>query len=340
MVEPRVTLLSHTKYPIETVWCEWTQSRTNDPIPSPSEVAARRLTEPGFDAEVLELFRNVVAMDMPVLETLDFVFLLEDVSIALREQLVRHRIGHAFGGRLGMDLIPDLAGGSSFWSQSMRVLDMSDFAEEGKYHVPASVQDSPQALIVFRSAMHSVEDAYRTLIGWKIPPEDARGVIPLAATHRLTWKANYKALAAILRKRSCWIAQLGLWKPLIRGIASALRGVSEEFGQMLDPPCINGGRFTACPFEAEASSRAKGLDPGMPCPLHLHNVLKKPVGVIPLPIADRAERFRTQANEFQDLWRRDVWTGDVIDYEEADLVIDADPLDELLKQRPAIEPGA
>lgn len=111
----KVTLLSKTEYPLETIYCEWLQSRTQDPVPTTEEVHLRSMASLEYRTKVEEVFTKVVAMKMPLGETIDFVFLVENCPIALREQMVRHRIGHKFGERLGADIIPDLAGNSSFW---------------------------------------------------------------------------------------------------------------------------------------------------------------------------------------------------------------------------------
>src|SRR4051812_12744835 len=99
MKEPKKTtvrLLSWTANPIGTIYAEWVQSRTQDPVPEPADVEGRMSTKQGLEhwQRVMDVFKQVIDMRMPLGETIDFVFLLENVPVALREQLVRHRIGH------------------------------------------------------------------------------------------------------------------------------------------------------------------------------------------------------------------------------------------------------
>jgi hypothetical protein len=88
------------------------------------------------------LFKAVIAQKIPVGEHVDFVFMLENVSVSWREQAVRHRIGaKVVDERIGIDIIPELAE-SSFWSQcfvggtKVKLLDgttktMKELAEAG-----------------------------------------------------------------------------------------------------------------------------------------------------------------------------------------------------------------
>lgn len=148
-----VRLLSWTTNPLETIYAEWVQSRTTGEVPDPHRLHDERLglytkrdktdeERKHLNHEVLEVFEKVIAMKMPLGETIDFVFLLEHVPVALREQLVRHRIGHKFGDKLGADIIPDLAGNSSFWSQTTRIIDMSTFATDGEYLSPQWLEEN------------------------------------------------------------------------------------------------------------------------------------------------------------------------------------------------------
>lgn len=146
----KVTLMTKTEYPIETVYSQWFQSRkeTKERVPLPAELHKSILKEradlstndpgPGpIEKEVREVFEQVIAMKMPLGETIDFVFLIENLPVALREQLVRHRIGHKFGDQLGADvLISEVANNSTFWSQTTRIVDMKNFAKNGEYLTP------------------------------------------------------------------------------------------------------------------------------------------------------------------------------------------------------------
>lgn len=342
-----VRLLSKTEYPIETIYCEWLQSRTTDPVPDPAEVH-RRMTD-ATDAgsamltkEVFDVFEKVVAMKMPLGETLDFVFLLENISIAFREQLVRHRIGHKFGDKLGADIVPDLAGNSSFWSQTTRIIDMGQFANKGEYLVPNWLHENENKPVpgkkkemwsndtdgtvsepvlvgnYYHAAMQAIEHFYNGLVSAGMPLEDARNVLPVAMQHRMTWKVNLASLMHVLSRRGCWLAQLGMWEPIIVGIVEELATkVHPSFRRLIDPPCFDAaGNYNACAFGRENEEIvSKGEYP--PCSLWVnHEYLKQSDRVI----AEDAEkdavedfrmpRYQKMMSKYEKLWMRDPRTGE------------------------------
>jgi hypothetical protein len=134
---PKVTLVTHTRDPLETVFAVWEASKGEAPLMSTDWIKGNVPAE-----EVEKLFMAVIAQRIPIGEHIDFVFMLENISISWREQAVRHRIGtSASPERLGMDIIPDLQD-SSFWSQCfvgatrIRLLDgtfptLAELAERG-----------------------------------------------------------------------------------------------------------------------------------------------------------------------------------------------------------------
>lgn len=76
---------------------------------------------------------------------------------------------------------------------------------------------------------------------------------------QLKHKVNMQLMArkdiwrAVLGKRSCWIAQTDLWKPVL-----------DAFGLDQNLPCDSG----KCPYEADARARlVPGQDPNPPCPV-------------------------------------------------------------------------
>lgn len=293
-MDPTVRLLTWSQYPLETLYSVWEASRNNDPVPDPHTVPR---------APARELFLKIVDAGIPVAENIHFCFLLEGVSIALREQLVRHRIGQKHGDRLGADIVPDLAD-STWWAQSMRILDMGTFAAEGRYLIPESADDTAMAgnwdrpcssCVVgqvgkcsecggtgrvksppktrrkfYEEQMGWAASAYRRMIAAGMPMEDARNIIPLAACHRLTWSINLAALKHVVGKRGCWILQLGMWRPIIEGMVNELATrIDPAFRQLIAPPCIRGGRFDGCKFKLDNERRIAGEDAIPPCSLYL-----------------------------------------------------------------------
>lgn len=260
----RATLISYTRDPLETMWTIWEQSKTDDHLPEIIE-GAYNLRE----ANVAELFRAAMDQEIPVAEVITFNFVCENVPISWREQAVRHRIGVAYGDNFSVDVIPEMTG-SSFWSQSHRLKDMSRFVERGEYFVPESILADADALGVYGYAMDRIQDAYAALIRLGIPAEDARNVIPLGTTHRIAMTINLRALKGIIGKRSCWILQAGIWEPMIRTMVEELcERIDPVFRALVHPPCVSGGKFTECKFKHENERRVDGRDAMPPCPLFL-----------------------------------------------------------------------
>jgi len=304
----KVTLLSHTANPVETLNAVWQASRDNEPVDCNN-------SDPG-------LFDKVINSKIPVAEMLDFVFLLEDVSISLREQLVRHRVGVKVDGRLGADLVPDLAD-SVWWSQSMRVLDMGEFARNGEYHIPESILANDEATEVYRDGIYDAAQAYQRLAALGIPLEDARNVIPLGATHRLVWKLNLSALMHIIGKRGCWILQGGLWGDLVKGMVESLVPIHPAFKDLITPPCIQGDQFKGCLFKLDNEKRIKGEDPLPPCALFLNHHEEAAKYAITKggpwqwnsekdsfqSTPGRIAKFDDMCDKYSELWGRDPLTG-------------------------------
>lgn len=322
-----IRLLSHTAHPVETLYLEWEQSRGDEPIPEAWVIAENRKVDPAFAEKLDKLFEQMLLGGLPVLETIDLVFLVEGCSIALREQIVRHRIGHKFGQEIGADIIPELQS-SSFWSQSMRVKNMGSFWENDEYYTPPTIEDNDLAQRLYEQTIQSLQITYNELVALGVPVEDARNVIPLAATHRMIWRTNLSAVVHILKKRGCWIAQLGIWKPLIQGMVKELCDkIHPLCATLITPPCINKNKWAGCPFPTDNQARWMGDDPGIPCVLWAHmDMHTVPDGTKQHPEQwclhaegiehdnkpELTEASRKMQKEYEVLWRRNPLTGDLI----------------------------
>ena len=101
MTDTNVTLLTWTHLPLETVYSVWQASKTEGRLVTPSEVADMVPPE-----EVEGLFRAVIAQRIPIGEHIQFVFMIDGVSVSWREQAVRHRIGvKPSPERIGVDMV-------------------------------------------------------------------------------------------------------------------------------------------------------------------------------------------------------------------------------------------
>ena len=327
-METTVQLIDWPRYPMETLFVLWEASRKEDPqIPTPEWYSRKRKEDPELDAEIRNLFFKIVDSGIPVAENLNFTFILDHVSIELREQLVRHRIGLRVGERLGMDMIPNLPD-STWWSQSMRVLNMGRFFTDRHYRMPESVaerctcsdfahsaqltHDLQCPVTVFRRALGDAENVYNHLVKLGVPLEDARGVIPLAATHRISWTLNLATIKHIIGKRGCWILQLGIWEPVIRGMVRELaEKVDASLRRLIDPPCFESGKFVGCKFKLDNEQRCASKDPLPPCSLYLGK--NQGLSGDWEQSMEKRAKYKDLKEKYRLLWQRDPDTGEPID---------------------------
>jgi thymidylate synthase (FAD) len=307
-LEPKVTLLTWTEYPLETVYSVWEASKTENRLRYPIEI------KKSVPAEKVEgLFRAVIAQHIPIGEHVDMVFVMENVSISWREQAVRHRIGTTPSPeRLGIDYammstIPELAQ-SSWWSQSMRIQNMGNFVSEGNYRTPKTVSSNPLALETYKEVMKNIENGYNRLVQLGVPMEDARDLIPLGATHRISWKMNISALQHIVSKRGCWILQGGIWQPVIEGMISECAAkIHPIFRELVTPPCIEGNSFRGCVYMEECRRRLDYSDALPPCPLHLNYHVSESSSLKTHPPMET--EMHERAKKYKYFWGRDPYTG-------------------------------
>lgn len=281
-----VTLMSWTEKPVETIYALWEASKNENPLLNIDDVHRDKAES---------LFGQVLAQNIPIGEHINFVFMLENVSVSFREQMVRHRVGTHVGENFGVDIVPDLTH-SSWWSQSMRIQSMSKFSDNRNYRIPQSVKAmGTTAIRTWELDMHIIQDLYNYWIKKGLPMEDARDLIPLGATHRISWSLNLASLMHIVSKRSCWILQSGLWAPVIQGIIRELRTkVDPLLGDLALPPCVNSKKeFTGCVYELENKRRVSGEDAHDPCPLY-----NDQVGLLDPPTS----KFQNRVAEYKELW--------------------------------------
>jgi len=306
--KPRVTLLSWTQLPIETIYSIWWASKSNNPLLTPEQVynGAR---DPDDNIGLEDLFKRVLAQKIPVTESICFNFMMENVSVSWREQAVRHRVGHKHDDRIGVDIVPDLTT-SSWWSQSMRIQDMGKFASDGAYRVADSIaalkEKDEQLYNQYHFQMREIERTYSALVAAGVPMEDARDLMPLGAHHRISWSMNINSMAHIIGKRACWILQLGLWGPVIKGIVSELVAkVSPLFYELVTPPCIVDDDYKGCHFVHENERRITGEDDLPVCTMFTANEWNLPCEFS----QETRARVNQRAKEYREFWGRDPYSG-------------------------------
>lgn len=302
IMETKVELISSTKHPIETLYKVWMENRD----PNNHYEIEDLVKDESKRADMERIFKALISSDISVIQNIHFTFKITNMSIALREQLVRHRIGINLDDRVGVDYVPDLTD-DGIWIQSMRVLDMGKFYDNKAYELPKDIENNPEALQAYKHCMDTCQATYKCLTDLGISRETARMVVPLACQHDMFWTLNLGALCHILRKRGCWIPQYGLWKPIIVGIVNELATkIHPVFRTLTQPPCVANGKFTKCHFPEDIARRLDHSDPLPPCPLACDNMKiinwSNNVGTVEhVTEADKA-LFEDMQQSFSKLW--------------------------------------
>ena len=150
-----------------------------------------------------------------VIEHAVFTFSVEGVSRSLTHQLVRHRV-------------------ASYSQQSQRYVSM----DKPTYVIPKTVEADPELKKVYEDTMKDIWESYNKLVE-KIPPEDARYVLPNGCTTNITITMNARELFHFFTLRCCNRAQ---WE--IRDLADEMlrecKRVSPIIFANAGPPCVRG----------------------------------------------------------------------------------------------------
>lgn len=144
----------------------------------------------GTDAD--RLIRQIVSSKhLSTLEHLTFTFAIEGISRACLAQLTRHRVGFSYSVqsqryvRFGSG---DKTGGFDY-------VVPESIKEKGEFYSGFTVQHA------FENFMEEIQEFYDFLREQGVPPEDARMVLPQAATTNLVMTANLRALLDFYEKR-------------------------------------------------------------------------------------------------------------------------------------------
>ena len=154
---------------------------------------------------------------LSVLEHAVFSFGIEGISRACSHQLVRHRI-------------------ASFSQQSQRYVSHD---QPFTAVVPGSIGAQLELLERFEKHMQTSHELYRELMAAGVPAEDARFVLPNAASTRLVMTMNARELHHFFVLRCCRRAQ---WE--IRAMAREMLRLARQAAPLLfagaGPGCLNG----------------------------------------------------------------------------------------------------
>lgn len=211
----KVVLLRHTPDPDRVCAAAAASCYSGDP--------ASDLHGSMSDAKVRRLLQRTVGHGhLSVVEHAVFTFSLERVSRAMTHQLVRHRI-------------------ASYSQQSQRYVRF----DEADYITPPEVEKRPEGQRTFETTIEAAWKAYRDMLEAGVPEEDARYVLPNAATTNITVTMNARELLHFFRLRCCLRAQ---WE--IRRVANRMleecRRVAPVIFEDAGRPCVSG----PCPDDA------------------------------------------------------------------------------------------
>lgn len=133
------------------------------------------------------LFRMITSSGhTSTMEHISFTFVITGVSRALLAQLTRHRAGLNF----------------SVQSQRYVKFGTADRSGGFDYIIPKKVADKGEVAVgMYKGMMAEMQSWYDTLRDLGIPSEDARSVLPNAASVNLTMTVNLTALIAFYSKR-------------------------------------------------------------------------------------------------------------------------------------------
>lgn len=237
---PRVTLLSITDTRVMgKVW----------------EIAKSKMTLEQMDSSLLTDVDTILSADLPTSEYINMIWCVEGMPRAFWDQFDRSR--HA-----------------AFWEQSVRILDLSTFAEDGEFWVPDSIAKDIHAMVWYKQCMRDIQETYNNLIDKGIPSEDARGVLPLHINVRGTCAINLRALKQLISNRICFIAQGSYWLPIVHGMMLELAKVlpPKTLRSMANLPCYGKSK---CPIESNVVTRLTNEDPNPCCPIFLKRFASK-----------------------------------------------------------------
>lgn len=198
---------------------------------------------PGDEIRGCHLLQKLVDENVPVLRHFYFTFLIEDMPIAFREQLVRTQYDH-------------------YWIQSGRITDWTNLRVESRDFESQEVAIAEEDCIAAIKAWIEFADAKG------IAPEDYRHLVPLGAYHRGIWTANLESLITRFKKRTCWVAQSDYWLDVV---TQAKNQIEDALGVVFElrPPCKGPDwRHTGCTIAKTMQDRLKGTDPLPVCPVY------------------------------------------------------------------------
>ena len=146
---------------------------------------------------------------MSVFEHASTTFLISGISRACMSQLTRHRL-------------------CSFCVESQRYCKYELKVDDWYVMPPSFERDAPY----FVKCMRDAAQHYKVCVAGGMKPEDARYLLPEATKTNLVMTCNVRQLFHIFDMRDDSAAQWEI-RELVRAIADALRGLSEQWDELI-----------------------------------------------------------------------------------------------------------
>jgi thymidylate synthase (FAD) len=152
-----------------------------------------------------------------VIEHTNFTFAISDVSRSLTHQLVRHRI-------------------ASYAQQSQRYVNLN----EPNYVTPPKIENNKKMKKAYDETMKNIWREYNKLIDLGIPAEDARFILPNAASTNIIVTMNARSLLNFFELRCCQHAQWEI-RQLANIMLQKVKKVAPTIFKNAGPACKSKG---------------------------------------------------------------------------------------------------
>lgn len=181
-MKPKVNLVNHTKDMLE-LWCYVRRVMHSEVPDSVEELKANPQKWLGMSIE--DYINDVLLLDgMPTFsEYGSLTFKLENVSRSLQQQLTRHRVGFSYS------------------IQSLRCVDLPNFATDGKYYNP--FEEGTEQYNKYHTKMLKIQEEYKQALADGVPTQDARGLLPMNIYSTITFSCTPRAFFGMINKRMC-----------------------------------------------------------------------------------------------------------------------------------------
>lgn len=170
------------------------------------------------DKELKAILKQVMNLGhTSVIEHTNFTFAISDVSRSLTHQLVRHRI-------------------ASYAQQSQRYVNLN----EPNYVTPPKIENNKKMKKAYDETMKNIWEEYNKLINLGIPAEDARFILPNAASTNIIVTMNARSLLNFFELRCCQHAQWEI-RQLANNMLQKVKKVAPTIFKNAGPACKSKG---------------------------------------------------------------------------------------------------